>query len=231
MALVSKLFSGDPRLEACLVSDPAHVTPGSVGDFVGKIQQALIVMGLGVISADEIAAQRYGNTTAAAVLEYKRERKIINFSYQKTADNIVGKMTIAKLDEEMAAFEKKNQPPPPPPTPVEVEPVSTRFSVRAALAVGGLLVMEEPPDGSNVTKITDGSVPQCYQVFDVVNNRNALYLFDAPGTLQIRIDSKFYNRTPRQFSVPFPLPLSGLKCKCVYATRVDSEGRAAAVST
>ncbi|MCY2978476.1 MAG: hypothetical protein NTU79_07405 [Planctomycetota bacterium] len=41
-----------------------------------------------------------GNT-AAAVLAYKTKRKIINRDYQMTADNIVGKMTMASLDREM----------------------------------------------------------------------------------------------------------------------------------
>ena len=42
MALVSNTFAGDPRLEACLVNDSAHLTPGTQGDFVGKVQAALI---------------------------------------------------------------------------------------------------------------------------------------------------------------------------------------------
>jgi hypothetical protein len=49
----------------------------------------------------------YGPATAAAVLAYKQKRKIINFSYQTTADNIVGKMTMAALDKEMLAAELK----------------------------------------------------------------------------------------------------------------------------
>jgi hypothetical protein len=50
------------------------------------------------IDLGELASGRYGASTAEAVLEYKRTRKIINFSYQTKADNIVGKMTIAALD-------------------------------------------------------------------------------------------------------------------------------------
>jgi len=39
------------------------------------------------------------------VLRFKTDRKIINTAYQKTADNIVGKMTVQALDNEMARFE------------------------------------------------------------------------------------------------------------------------------
>ena len=57
---------------------------------------------------------RYGPSTADVVLAYKRKRNIINYSYQTTADNIVGKMTMAALDKEMLAREIN---PPPPPRP------------------------------------------------------------------------------------------------------------------
>jgi hypothetical protein len=39
-------------------------------------------------------------------LSYKKKRNIINRSYQTQADNIVGKMTIASLDNEMMARER-----------------------------------------------------------------------------------------------------------------------------
>jgi hypothetical protein len=35
------------------------------------------------------------------VIAFKKKRKIINFAYQKTEEDIVGKMTIAALDKEM----------------------------------------------------------------------------------------------------------------------------------
>lgn len=105
MSLQSKLFRGDPRLEACLVKDAAHVTPGTVGDHVSKIQTALTVLNNAHISASELASMRYGKATANAVLAYKKKRTIINRSYQTVADNIVGKMTIAALDREMLSKE------------------------------------------------------------------------------------------------------------------------------
>jgi hypothetical protein len=40
MALQSKLFRGDQKLEDAAVSDPAHIFQGASGPHVGKIQQA-----------------------------------------------------------------------------------------------------------------------------------------------------------------------------------------------
>lgn len=106
MSLKSKLFAGDPALEACLVSDSAHVVPGASGPHVGKIQAALITLGEGVIDRDDISALRYGASTAKAVLAFKTKRGTINRAYQSQPDNIVGKMTIAALDREVAAHEQ-----------------------------------------------------------------------------------------------------------------------------
>jgi hypothetical protein len=103
MALQSQLFQGDSKLEAAAVSDPAHIVPGARGDHVRKIQLALIQLDGASIFPDGV----YGPTTAAAVLAYKQKRNIINRSYQTTADNIVGKMTMAALDKEMLGEELK----------------------------------------------------------------------------------------------------------------------------
>jgi hypothetical protein len=105
MPLLSRLFKGDERLEACLVKDSAHLTPGTTGDFVGKVQAALEHIEKVRIAEAELAGVTYGTSTAAAVLAYKTKRKIINQSYQRTADDIVGKMTIQRLDEDMVALE------------------------------------------------------------------------------------------------------------------------------
>jgi len=101
VALQSKLFRGDPKLEAAAVSDAAHVTPGSTGEHVRKIQLALTQLDGATLRLDGI----YGPATAAAVLAYKRKREIVNRSYQTEADNIVGKMTVAALDREMLQSE------------------------------------------------------------------------------------------------------------------------------
>ena len=105
MPLRSRLFAGDRRLEACLVDDKAHLTPGTRGDFVSKVHTALfLVDGLNV-DASDLRTQLYGPSTAAAVLAYKRKRHIVNPTYQRTEDDIVGKMTVASLDNEVALRE------------------------------------------------------------------------------------------------------------------------------
>lgn len=109
MPLQSNLFKGDHSLEKTLILDSAHVLPGAKGEAVNKIQLALIVLDNASISRQEILDGSYGRSTAAAVLAYKSKRRIINFSYQKQADNIVGKMTIANLDQEMSVYEQRSQ--------------------------------------------------------------------------------------------------------------------------
>ncbi len=104
MGLQSNLFKGDPKLEACAVKDSAHISKREnfVGEHVGKIQTALIRLDPTLkIDPNELATKTYGPSTADAVLAFKRARSIINVSYQTEADNIVGKMTIVKLDKEM----------------------------------------------------------------------------------------------------------------------------------
>jgi hypothetical protein len=103
--LLSRLLRGDAKLESCLIKDASHVLKGASGDHVGKIQTALLIVDNAQIHKAELRAQTYGDSTAAAVLAYKRARKIINFSYQTQADNIVGKMTIATLDSEVLRYE------------------------------------------------------------------------------------------------------------------------------
>jgi hypothetical protein len=111
MALASAFFQGDPPLEACLTNDSAHLTRGASGNHVAKVQFALFAIdGLG-IDDGELANKSYGESTAAAVLAYKTRRSIINPAYQSTPDDIVGKMTIASLDQDMLS--KQGQPGPP----------------------------------------------------------------------------------------------------------------------
>jgi hypothetical protein len=101
--LISDLFRGDSKLEGALTVDAKHITRGAAGPHVSKIQSALILL------LDPppliIAYGSYDATTAAAVLRYKTERAIINFAYQTIPDDIVGKMTMRSLDNEMVALE------------------------------------------------------------------------------------------------------------------------------
>src|SRR5262245_2177716 len=128
MALQSQLFSGDSKLEAAAVSDPAHIVPGAKGEHVRKIQLALIQLDGATIDADG----QYGPATAAAVLAYKRKRNIVNRTYQTQADNIVGKMTIDRLDKEVLAAEQSDDDR----TPHCIFPPDTEQSTRRSFAVG-----------------------------------------------------------------------------------------------
>jgi len=105
MPLVSSLLRDEPRLQSALVADTAHVVPGAQGRHVGLIQKVLLVLEKAKISEGELRASQYGPTTADAVLAYKRKRNIVNRAYQTTADNIVGKMTIAQMDNELVLLD------------------------------------------------------------------------------------------------------------------------------
>jgi peptidoglycan hydrolase-like protein with peptidoglycan-binding domain len=106
--LVSTLLSRDGRLQRCAVDDSAHVTDGQTGPHVRLIQLALAITDNADIAGAELASSSYGPSTKAAVLAYKNKRQIINHSYQNTPDAIVGKMTVASLDAEVAAHERRN---------------------------------------------------------------------------------------------------------------------------
>lgn len=116
MALKCEMFSKpapDPRLEQCAIRDAAHLTRGVRGEAVARVQKALIALEQAKIDAQELRDKLYGPSTARAVLAYKTARQIINRQYQQSADDIVGKMTIAQLDDDMqkleAAKPKKSQ--------------------------------------------------------------------------------------------------------------------------
>lgn len=103
--LRSDLFKGDARLEACATTPSAHIAPTAPperGEHVAKIHAALAnLQPDSVIAENEKGQLIYGSTTAAAVLDYKRARAIINPTYQSTPDNIVGQMTIKRMDADM----------------------------------------------------------------------------------------------------------------------------------
>jgi len=116
MPLSSQLFQGDPALEAAANIDSAHILPGARGPHVEKIQTAVNILDDAGLSVDGA----YGPATANAVLRYKTKRNILNRSYQTSADDIVGIMTMARLDEEMRAHETK------PTARIELIPISPR---------------------------------------------------------------------------------------------------------
>jgi hypothetical protein len=107
--LFSNLFKGDASLGACQINDPAHLTIGARGEHVAKVQFALFALDSSAIDTAEVRLKTYGPSTAKAVLAYKTKRRIINAAYQNTPDNIVGKMTITRLDQDMRLFEQTHR--------------------------------------------------------------------------------------------------------------------------
>ena len=100
------------------------------------------------IRGGEVSDGLYGPFTAKAVLVYKTKRGIVNPAYQKTADNIVGKMTMAALDQEMATAENR------PPllgcdTDIGDGPTTSRF--RQGLVAGDVRQLEFVPAQLNVS--------------------------------------------------------------------------------
>jgi hypothetical protein len=106
MSLQSLWLRRSSRLQECLISDKSHVTRGDKGDHVALIQGALFTLDRCQIAMNELLQQLYGNGTAAAVLQYKKKRRIINYSYETSVDDIVGRMTIHSLDTEMQLYER-----------------------------------------------------------------------------------------------------------------------------
>lgn len=143
MALQSKLLRGDAKLEAALISDPAHIAPGAVGPHVAKIQQALNLLDGTSLNPDG----KYGPATSGAVLAYKQKRNIINSSYQTQADNIVGKLTMASLDAEM--LEKERQPEP---VPDRDQITATTRSGPATFAITQRVAAPTPPPSFTVPR-------------------------------------------------------------------------------
>lgn len=122
MPLSSKLFQGDNVLQAAADRDSAHILQGARGPHVEKIQIALNTLDSAGLDVDGV----YGQATANAVLNYKRKKDVVNRAHQSTADNIVGRMTMAKLDEEMHAHESS------PPARVQLIPISPRANFEKA---------------------------------------------------------------------------------------------------
>jgi peptidoglycan hydrolase-like protein with peptidoglycan-binding domain len=160
LALKSKLFAGDARVEAIAYSDAQNVKYGDRGEYVRKIQLALNALTGAGLDADGI----FGSATQAAVLSFKTARGIINRSYQSAPDAIVGKMTIATLDNELCALSEPSGPitlrvlsPAPPAEPITRDvfasrPLPVLSPTYSAITTGG------PPELSSGTilSITSG---------------------------------------------------------------------------
>lgn len=186
MPLQSRHFTQpkrNARLEQCLVSDPAHVTPGSQGDHVSLIQQSLNK--LRDLPGGEdfrlMVSGRYDPETSAAVLEFKTKRNIVAPQRQNKADNVVGKMTIAALDEEMLALEQRQSA-----GKVDIRP--PHGSLRGECDMNGFSRrrLARHGDSGNWTLISD-KVP-VHQMIPLGLTRTLRLSYDAPGDLQLVSD-------------------------------------------
>ena len=117
------------RLESCLKSDPAHIMPksrgGQDGPHVEALQKAL--MKIKAASPPELKMLDiadplgvYGQSTANAVRRYKEINAIQRTG--QSLDDIVGRMTISRLDDELTNLRVRPRPSPRPPTPPSPAP-------------------------------------------------------------------------------------------------------------
>jgi hypothetical protein len=98
--------TSDP-LESCAVNDADHITPGSTGDHVKRIQIALNTLSNVFLAIDGM----YGPATAAAVVAFKEAQSPpLRQTWESKADNIVGIRTIRALDAQMYAHDNSPQP-------------------------------------------------------------------------------------------------------------------------
>jgi peptidoglycan hydrolase-like protein with peptidoglycan-binding domain len=110
MALTSARFAGVDRLERCAAGEfAARLTPGTQGDSVARVQQALMDLGepLPLAGADGI----FGEETTEAVLRYKTRRNLR--SPDGSIDGVVGPLTMGTLDAECTARDQVPGPCPP----------------------------------------------------------------------------------------------------------------------
>lgn len=75
MALASKLFGGDAKLEGYQANDSAHLTLGQKGEHVAKVQLAIRVLGQLTIDRTELLSETYSLSTARNVLAFKTIRQ------------------------------------------------------------------------------------------------------------------------------------------------------------
>lgn len=119
MPLTSDLFKDNRQLQDCAVRDSAHIVAdeppkrrgvNNQGEHVALIHEALRLLLNSPNMGSEIATQTYGPLTAEVIRKFKADEDppILNLALgQTTPDNIVGKQTIARLDEKLRRLRKQ----------------------------------------------------------------------------------------------------------------------------
>ena len=136
MALTSELFKNNGKLQDCLIRDSAHIVAdepplrrgeNAQGEHVALIHKALRQVMPNPSFGLEEATETYGPKTAEVVRQFKAMQNppILNKALRQTIpDNIVGKQTIAALDEQVG---RKKPPLPPVPPPVKPDATELRL--------------------------------------------------------------------------------------------------------
>lgn len=146
------------RLSQCLASDPQHIKPkregGATGDHVKAIQDALNLLRqrLPDLQLLEItdAPGTYGDSTAAAVLKYKDINNIVRPG--QPLDDIVGRMTITQIDNDLVSSK------PGPPKPVVINAPVEIATVNDDPKKSDLVFRPAPPgalSGSQLIKVIE----------------------------------------------------------------------------
>lgn len=104
------------RLSACLANDAQHITPGQKGEHVRAIQSALAAIGklrpeLG-LPANQDPPGTFGPGTVKLVHQYKMQNHIVRPG--QPLDDIVGRMTITQIDDDLLGDKPEPDPPPSP---------------------------------------------------------------------------------------------------------------------
>jgi len=102
------------RLAACLASDPQHITPGQRGEHVKAIQNALTAIRKLrpklMLPDNSDPPGTFGPSTVRVVHQYKSANGIARPG--QPLDDIVGRMTITAIDNDLAGDEPEPDPPP-----------------------------------------------------------------------------------------------------------------------
>jgi len=164
------------RLNACLASDPAHITPGQKGDHVKVIQKALdtIRQRMPELGLPEIKDREgdYGPDTTAAVLKYKSKNGIVRKG--QPLDPIVGRMTLTRLDDDLI-----EKPVPPDQTDPATDP-------REKERVEALLALNRPSVPLLIAKALQ-ALPKCKAALELAK-RSPLQASHALRENQLGID-------------------------------------------
>lgn len=211
--LKSNMFTHAPtavfqRLENCANGVPnepvSHFTVGQQGEHIQLVQLALSIiaeqipeLGVGLVTVNG----NYDAAFASAVARYKQARHIFNFANQ--IDNIIGRKTIASLDQDIANLQDG-------PHPHHDIPIDPRPPLP-----GPCLPATQCPYGQSFTLqllggLTGGEIVEVgvflFDIHDVINNLTARYVGKVVGIgapTPIPASPSVYG-SPTAFSTPTP---------------------------